>query len=130
MSRQDIIHLLLPTLLYEAEDGLDGVESLLDDRRVQDVVPLAPSRLQQQLSCIASRPVPGQSFKPKKFSYHIEIKIMILMLMSHLGELLVESMSSAEVRPSITFSSNSCLTLIMVMMTIINISCSRVMVHH
>ena len=55
---------------------------------------------------------------------------MILMLMSHLGELLVESMSSAEVRPSITFSSNSCLTLIMVMMTIINISCSRVMVHH
>lgn len=53
------------------------------------------------------------------------ILIMIVMLMSYLGELLVVSLSSAEVRLSITFPSNSCLVKIMVM--IINISCLHVM---
>ena len=49
VSRQDIIYLLLAVVLYKVEDGLDGVGSLLDDRRVQDIVPLTPGRLQQQL---------------------------------------------------------------------------------
>ena len=49
--------LLLPALLYKAEDDLDGVQRLFDDGRVQHIVPLAANRLQQKLACIASSPV-------------------------------------------------------------------------
>ena len=49
-------HLLLPALLNEAEDDVDGVLGLLDDGRVQHVVPITAMRLQQQLPCIASSP--------------------------------------------------------------------------